>query len=406
MEPREKQHKDFIAFKLRDKKCHSKKDGITGLIVKHLQKTFQRPISLQLSSPMALSQCCSGSCPNLMTNKSKIHEEKPEDMASLVQLPGRTPWSLCLSLSSGGDGQFNHPPPHGWQSGLQAQMDEAQSGGAACSTWSPVQPSLSCALRSSPTSGLPLPCPVDPPSKPKIFNPFSLFSPPSWSSSSESHSSPLSSANSKKSRRGTWKKNLHPEDPNGPKPGEPVCFHFTEPIIARITDYIYLGNLNAAYSGRVLCKNSIDSIIDMSSLPSDHSLSIIPCTCGRGGFRHCWSRLKVDIQATLDEDHHQLGQPCFWDINECIEASLEKGKRILIHCRDGYSLSPTCVIQYLMVKHSMRLLAAYEFVRARYPLNIQECHQDMLVGLEMTLQPGGVNMADLKYSLSRKMAWS
>uniref|UniRef100_A0A8C4KCS1 protein-tyrosine-phosphatase n=1 Tax=Dromaius novaehollandiae TaxID=8790 RepID=A0A8C4KCS1_DRONO len=180
----------------------------------------------------------------------------------------------------------------------------------------------------------------------------------------------------------------------------------TQPIIARITDCIYLGNLNAAYSGRALCKNSIDSIIDMSSLPSDRSLSIIPCTCGRRGFRHSWSRLKVDIQAPLDGDHCELGQPCFRDINECIEASLEKGKRVLIHCRDGYSLGPACVIQYLMVKHSMRLLAAYEFVRARYPLNIQECHQDMLVGLETSLQPGGVNAAGLKHSLSRKTAWS
>lgn len=101
-----------------------------------------------------------------------------------------------------------------------------------------------------------------------------------------------------------------------------------------------------------------------------------------------------------------MGHPCFQDINECIEALLEKGKRVLIHCRDGYSLGPTCVIQYLMVKHSMKLLAAYEFVRARYPLNIQECHQDLLVGLEMSLQPGGINITCLKYSLSRKMAWS
>uniref|UniRef100_A0A8C2U9S8 protein-tyrosine-phosphatase n=1 Tax=Coturnix japonica TaxID=93934 RepID=A0A8C2U9S8_COTJA len=93
-----------------------------------------------------------------------------------------------------------------------------------------------------------------------------------------------------------------------------------------ITDYIYLGNLNAAYSGRALCTNGIDNIIDMSSLPSDHSLSIIPCT-----------------------------------------SLMEKGKRVLIHCRDGYSLGPTCVIQYLMVKHSMRLLAAYELLKVLSP---------------------------------------
>jgi len=101
-----------------------------------------------------------------------------------------------------------------------------------------------------------------------------------------------------------------------------------------------------------------------------------------------------------------MGQPCFRVINECIEASQEKGKHVLVHCRDGHSLGPTCIIQYLMVKHSMRLLAAYEFMRVRYPLNIQQCHQDLLVGLEMSLQPGGINIMWLKHSLSRKMAWS
>ena len=185
-----------------------------------------------------------------------------------------------------------------------------------------------------------------------------------------------------------------------------MCSSFTGPIIAQITDCIYLGNLNAAYSGWVLCTNSIDNIIDMSSLPSDHSLSVIPCTCQQGGFRHNWSCLKVDIQAPLHGHHHEMRHPCFRDINECIEALLEKGKCVLIHCRDGYSLGPTCVIQYLMVKHNTRLLAAYEFMRARCLLNIQEYHQDLLVGLEMSLQPGGVNITCLKHSLSRKMAWS
>uniref|UniRef100_A0A674J527 protein-tyrosine-phosphatase n=1 Tax=Terrapene triunguis TaxID=2587831 RepID=A0A674J527_9SAUR len=102
------------------------------------------------------------------------------------------------------------------------------------------------------------------------------------------------------------------------------------------------------------------------------SLSVIPCTCSRGGLRHSWSRLKVDIQGPLHGECPALREPCFWDINECIEASLEKRKRVLIHCLDGYSLAPTCVIQYLMVKHNMRLMAAYEFVRARYPLNIRD----------------------------------
>ncbi|XP_051477015.1 uncharacterized protein LOC127385361 [Apus apus] len=374
MEPGEKQHKDFIAVTLLGKRCLPRKIGITG------------------------------SCPNLVMSESEAHKEKGGDVVSIAVQLGRTHQSLCLVPSTEGDDHSSKSAPQDWRSCLQVQIEEAESGGTAHSMGSLAWASHSCALRSSPTPAAPLPCSVDSPSKAKLSSCFSVFSLPSWGS--KLNSSLLPHASSKKSLRGSWKKNPHREEPTCPKPGEPACFPFTGPIIARITDCIYLGNLNAAYSGQALCTNSIDSIIDMSSLPSDHSLSIIPCTCRRGGFRHSWSRLKVDIQAPLRGDHHKMGQPCFRDINECIEASLEKGKRVLIHCRDGYSLGPTCVIQYLMVKHSMRLLAAYEFVRARYPLNIQECHQDLLVGLEMSLQPGGINITCLKHSLSRKMAWS
>uniref|UniRef100_A0A7N9B1L5 protein-tyrosine-phosphatase n=1 Tax=Mastacembelus armatus TaxID=205130 RepID=A0A7N9B1L5_9TELE len=113
-------------------------------------------------------------------------------------------------------------------------------------------------------------------------------------------------------------------------------------VSSDITDYIYVGNLNAAYNGRTLCRNNIDSIIDMSSVPGELALK----------------------------------QRCFEDINECINASTEKRKRVLVHCRDGFSLAPTCIIQYLMVKQNMRLIAAYELLRAKYPVNIRECHQN------------------------------
>uniref|UniRef100_A0A3P9IK67 protein-tyrosine-phosphatase n=1 Tax=Oryzias latipes TaxID=8090 RepID=A0A3P9IK67_ORYLA len=105
------------------------------------------------------------------------------------------------------------------------------------------------------------------------------------------------------------------------------------------------------------------------------------------------------------------GQPlklrCFEDINECINASTEKRKRVLVHCRDGFSLAPTCIIQYLMVKQNMRLIAAYELLRAKYPVNIKECHQNVLVSLERELRPGGnVDPEGFKQAISRKMAWT
>uniref|UniRef100_A0A674N3Y0 protein-tyrosine-phosphatase n=1 Tax=Takifugu rubripes TaxID=31033 RepID=A0A674N3Y0_TAKRU len=189
---------------------------------------------------------------------------------------------------------------------------------------------------------------------------------------------------------------------NSPSQG-PEPFQYSEPVISKVTDYIYVGNLNAAYSGRTLCRNNIDSIIDMSSVPGEPRLGLIPCTCSRGA-RHSWSRLKVDIGDTPDAigDGLSLRQCCFEDINECIDASTEKRKRVLVHCRDGFSLAPTCIIQYLMVKQNMKLIAAYELLRAKYPVNIKECHQNVLVSLERALRPQGNVDPELKISIFHK----
>ncbi|XP_019407853.1 PREDICTED: uncharacterized protein LOC109321563 [Crocodylus porosus] len=406
MESLEEPFRDLFTCKLPDKKCNPKKNGITGLIAKHLQKTFKMPISLQLSSSKALSQCCTGSCPNLMMNRNEALEQRPRNVASVPQLPVRTPRTLCLSLSSDGDGQYDSLASRDWRKGLQAQMEQAHSGGAASSTGSLERASLFCVSRSSSPAQSAIPSPVEQLPKAKSSSQFFLFPSPSWNSSSEADSNPLAFSGSKKACSYVCRVSPKSNVLGSPKPEEPEYFHFSEPVIARVMDCIYLGNLNAAYSGRALCKNNIDSIIDMSNLPSDRSLSIIPCTCNRGGLRHSWSRLKVDIQGLLDGKYPVLTESCFQDINECIDASLEKRKRVLIHCTDGYSLAPTCVIQYLMVKHKMRLMAAYEFVRARYPLNIRECHQNLLVGLERSLQPGDVDVECLKQSMSRKMAWT
>uniref|UniRef100_A0A3B4UYQ9 protein-tyrosine-phosphatase n=1 Tax=Seriola dumerili TaxID=41447 RepID=A0A3B4UYQ9_SERDU len=129
------------------------------------------------------------------------------------------------------------------------------------------------------------------------------------------------------------------------------------------------------------------------------------CVPGEPG----WSRLKVDIGDVPGAlgDGPALKQRCFEDINECIDASTEKRKRVLVHCRDGFSLAPTCIIQYLMVKQNMRLIAAYELLRAKYPVNIRECHQNVLVSLERALRPGGnVDPECFKQAISRKVAWT
>ncbi|KAJ3597133.1 hypothetical protein NHX12_003533 [Muraenolepis orangiensis] len=271
-------------------------------------------------------------------------------------------------------------------------MEQAHSGGAASSTGSLERASLFCASGSS-GSG-----PAEVLHRTKSSGRFSLFSPP-WNSSSESDSNPPSRSGSKKLRNYSRRAATGPA--GAPEPtGERV--RYSEPVISKVTDYIYVGNLNAAYSGRALCRNNIDSVIDTSGSPA---LSLIPCTCSRRAC-HSWSRLKVDMELGAG-DELALQQRCFHDINGCMEASAEQKKRVLVHCGDGTSLAPTVVIQYLMVKHHMRLLPAYELLRSRHPLNIREHHQDALVALEHALHPGGgMGTEGFKQALSRRLAWT
>ncbi|KAL8169967.1 UNVERIFIED_CONTAM: hypothetical protein K2H54_060786 [Gekko kuhli] len=330
-------------------------------------------------------------------NRNEVLEQKTGGAASSrSQSTTKTHRALGLSLSSDGARSFNGLVS---QENLDAQTKQGRSGRPASGTGSLERAPFFCPSGSTSSSKSVTSAPAESPAKPKSSFRLSFF--PPWLRNRDfgPDSSPLAPSGSQKCLRQC----LRPGATRDPKPEERQ--DFSEPVIARVMDGIYVGNLRAAYSGQVLCKNNIDSLIDMSSLPRDRSPTFIPCTCGRGP-RHSWPRLKVQIQGSLEEECSSLQQPGFWDINECIEASLEKRKRVLIHCGDGYSLAPTCVIQYLMVKHDMRLLPAYEFVRARYPLNIRGRHQDLLVGLERSLWPGEGDAQCFKQVLSRKVAWT
>lgn len=411
METVEKLNKDTISLKLLDKQNLSKQNGRTG-IAKHLHNTFK----IHTLQSLTRSECATGSCPNLMMSRNEHQEQRSVPMALTPQLPPRVHRPLCLSVSSDSNGRFKALETQEWKNNLKAQMEQAHSAGAASSTGSLERASLFCASGSTTTSSSGLSSPVETLTKSKSSSRFSLFSPP-WNSSSESDSNPPSRSGSKKLRTYSRRAATGPAGAGGrgsdtpePKQSGTEHFQYSEPVISKVTDYIYVGNLNAAYNGRTLCRNNIDSIIDMSSLPGEPGpcLNLIPCTCSRGT-RHSWSRLKVDIGDVPDAlgEGPTLKQRCFEDINGCIDASTEKRKRVLVHCRDGYSLAPTCIIQYLMVKQNMRLIAAYELLRAKYPVNIKDCHQNVLVSLEKALRPGGnVDPECFKQAISRKVAWT
>ncbi|XP_072291129.1 uncharacterized protein [Eucyclogobius newberryi] len=394
------------AQKLLDKKVLQKQNGRLGIV----RSLFKTQNTLQIQS-ITRSECA-GSCPDLMMNRHDQIDVRPLPVALTPQLPPRLHRPLCVSVSSDSSGRFKALETQEWKNNLKAQMEQAHSAGAASSTGSLERASLFCASASTTASSLALSSPVEFLNKNKSSSRFSLFSPP-WNSSSETESNPPSRSGSKKLRNYSRRAATGPAGaraPDFPDPKTSEHFQYSEPVISKVTDYIFVGNLNAAYNGRTLCRNNIDSIIDMSNVPGESgpNLNLIPCTCSRGA-RHSWSRLKVDISDVPDAlgDGPALKQRCFEDINECIDASTGKKKRVLVHCRDGFSLAPTCIIQYLMVKQNMRLIAAYELVRAKYPVNIRECHQNVLVSLEKALQPGGnVDPEGFKHAISRKVAWT
>ncbi|XP_051885472.1 uncharacterized protein LOC127577877 [Pristis pectinata] len=401
MEPVEKWHKDLFVLKLLDRKLNSKENGTTGMIAKHLLQVLK--IHDCLPFCITRSDRGTGSCPDLGMSRSERPGYKHITMTSTPKLPVRSHRPLCLSVSSDGNGRYVALESQDFKSSLKSQMDKASTTGASSSTGSLERASLFCASGSA-TSTSNLSGSNETLAKTKSSSRFSLFSPP-WNSSSESDSNPPSRSGSKKLKNHSRKTSSKTDSPKDCKRGIPEQLQYSEPVIAKVTEYIYVGNLNAAYSGRILCKNNIDSIIDMSNLPGELNICLIPCTCSKN-VKHSWSRLKVNINDFLNEDVFPLKEHCFEDINGCISASAEKQKRVLVHCRDGYSLAPTCIIQYLMLKQNMHLMTAYEFVRSKYPLNIKECHQNLLVTLEKSLRPGKKDPECFKQALSRKIAWT
>ncbi|XP_055505496.1 uncharacterized protein LOC129705747 isoform X1 [Leucoraja erinacea] len=399
MEPVEKWNKDLLVLKLLNNKLNSKGNGTKGMIAKNLLQILKIRDCLPLSTPH--SDCGAGSCPDLGMSRSERPGYKHITMTSTPKLPVRSHRPLCLSVSSDGNGRYAALESQDFKSSLKSQMDKAT--GASSSTGSLERASLFCASGSTSTTSN-LTGSNEALAKTKSSSRFSRFSAP-WNSSSESDSNPPSRTGSKRLKNHSRKTANKTDSPKDSKRGIPEQLQYSEPVIAKVTEYIYVGNVNAAYSGRVLCRNNIDSIIDMSNLPEESNMSLIPCTCTKN-VKHSWSRLKVNIRDFSNDDVFPLKEHCFEDINGCISASAEKQKRVLVHCRDGYSLAPTCIIQFLMLKQNMHLLTAYEFVRSKYPLNIKEHHQNLLVTLEKSLRPGKTDPECFKQALSRKIAWT
>ncbi len=158
-----------------------------------------------------------------------------------------------------------------------------------------------------------------------------------------------------------------------------------QPRMAQILDYLFLGNIESAYSQRGLCKKGITSIVDLSNCPPEklfsHKRSQVPCSCGRDT-RH----LKAFLRLNVSEDDASEIESDMEQINIFIEGAHKNDKKVLVHCYTGAGLSVVAIIQYLMRHRNMNLRKAYSMVmKHRTDIDIPQVFKDLLQKLEKDL---------------------
>uniref|UniRef100_A0A8C4QKZ3 Dual specificity protein phosphatase n=1 Tax=Eptatretus burgeri TaxID=7764 RepID=A0A8C4QKZ3_EPTBU len=87
-----------------------------------------------------------------------------------------------------------------------------------------------------------------------------------------------------------------------------------------------------------------------------------------------------------DRPHYNLANH-FEEAATFIEEALDQENgQVLVHCREGYSRSPTLVMAYLMLRHGMRACEAVSVVRARRAVGPNDGFLKQLVTLDRLLR--------------------
>ena len=163
---------------------------------------------------------------------------------------------------------------------------------------------------------------------------------------------------------------------------------FRDKNMSEILGFLFVGDAEAAFREPLLCRLSIECVVDLSNLsPNEISKSIrlkdCPCVCP-SQMKHTRIRLNLLVDESINEEiiHY------FDEINAFIEGARKMDRKCLVYCFKGRSLSPTIVIQYLMQYNSMNLKQAYSHVKKRRPeVTISAGFRSALVRLERQLHP-------------------
>ncbi|CAG9331328.1 unnamed protein product [Blepharisma stoltei] len=119
---------------------------------------------------------------------------------------------------------------------------------------------------------------------------------------------------------------------------------------SKVTNYLYLGDYNAATNLVLLQHHKITHILTVGD-------GMTPCNPEQ--FQ--WKSINIADLSSCDISQH------FDECNDFIDkANREKG-RVLVHCSNGVSRAPTITIAYLMYKKPCGFTQAFEFVKAKHP---------------------------------------
>ncbi|BFZ09798.1 hypothetical protein BsWGS_12837 [Bradybaena similaris] len=132
-----------------------------------------------------------------------------------------------------------------------------------------------------------------------------------------------------------------------------------------ITDYLFLGSIEAGYNEPLLCKYNISSLVDMTNV----SPTLIPpnkkleCPCACSSKTHFRSKLNIGVDDIEWEDLEQY----FDDINAFINGARRKERRVLVFSYMGQSRAAAAVIQHIMQLYNISYQKALSIVRAKRP---------------------------------------
>lgn len=111
------------------------------------------------------------------------------------------------------------------------------------------------------------------------------------------------------------------------------------------TEYVYLGDKLDARNKERLNELGITHVINCAIKQMDNEFP--------GEFKY------LDV-AVLDREDQDL-KAHFRRCNKFLRKCINNKKKVLVHCRAGYSRSPTIVIAYLMAEEGIRLIRAQEY---------------------------------------------